>query len=184
MRRTTIVIALFAAAGCAKHATPAATADYRVIVPKPVSFGIQPVGHQKGLCQAGCLYVPGPGISDDAVLDNMKALRNVPVGEEAEALDNLLFYDEDTRRVIAKGDPLPLTADWQAFLVKQLLKRNVIFQLRVVDDEGKVRATVEPTLMALGVKRHMDTTNNVKVQPIDANGTMVRVGLNHIWYRM
>jgi hypothetical protein len=38
--------------------------------------------------------------------------------------------------------------------------------------------------MALGAKKHMEITETDLGTPMNANGTLVRVGLNHIWYRM
>ena len=182
MRTRLFALAALAAAGCAAH-HPAATADFRVEVPKPVIFTQAPPGPHL-FCRAGCSYTPPPGIGRAKVDELLGEIAKDPVGTDSLALDTLLFYDEETRARIADPTGLPISSEWQAFLFHELGKRNVYMNLRVLDEKGQVRAQVADLLMALRVKRHVDTTDNVGVQPMDANGTAVRVGLKHIWFRM
>lgn len=165
-------------AGCAGEA------GYVITAPKPVSDGNHPAA--KG-CQGGCALVRDP---KDALSDlQIEALINTatkqPVGGDSDALDMLLFHDNEARHyVLEHGLPEGVSAEWGTYLRTQLLRRTATFSLRIIDEHGVERAKVPATPMALGVKLHMQVDDGVHTGPFNANGTIVRVGRDHVWIRM
>lgn len=179
MKRLGLGLALAGLWGCAGP-RPAP----RVTVPKPV--GTMQTAHL-GCQSGGCAYVPAPTALDlpRAELDALIAqVAQTPVGTESLALDTLLFHDAEVRERLAQPDLPTLSPGWAAFLKHELDKQVATFSLRVIDEDGRVRATLPDTAMALGAKKHMEITETDLGTPMNANGTLVRVGLNHIWYRM
>lgn len=177
MRRALLAAAL-AASGCA---TVAATP--RIIVPEVVDFS----GGGKGKgCQGGCALVrdPADALSPEAVEAFFTQVGRTPVGSESDALDQLLFHDEEARARLADPRPLPVPAAWDAWLRKELSRRTATFALRIIDEHGAVRAEVPDTPMALGKKLHMQVNDGVGTGPFNANGTLVRVSRDRLWIRM
>ena len=66
----------------------------------------------------------------------------------------------------------------------ELRRTTATFSLRMIDEHGVERARVPETAMALGVKLHMQVDDGVHTGPFNANGTVVRVGRDHVWIRM
>ena len=114
----------------------------------------------------------------------LREVDQTPVGSESEALDNLLFHDEEARARLAAAEPLPVSPAWDAFLRKELARREATFGLRIIDEQGHVRAQVPDTAMALGRKLHMQVDDGVGTGPFNANGTLVRVSRDRLWIRM
>jgi len=177
MKRALVFFAF--ALGCAGPERAA-----RVTVPKPTAVVQTPhLGCQSG----GCAYVPAPETHDipKAKLDALLVQVNAsPVGSDSLALDTLLFHDGEVRRRLAEPDAPALSPAWDAALKQELNKQWASFTLRVVDDQGRVRAELPETRMALGAKKHLEITETDLGTPMNANGTVVRVGQKHLWYRM
>lgn len=165
-------------AGCA------AGPSYVITAPEVHSDGHHPAA--KG-CQGGCALVRDP---KDALSElQIEALLNTaatkPLGGESEALDTLLFHDNEARAyLLAHPMPPSVSPDWEAWIRAQLHRRTATFSLRIIDEHGKERAKVPPTPMALGVKLHMQVDDGDHTGPFNANGTIVRVGRDHVWIRM
>ncbi len=161
----------------------AAGADYVVHAPTP--FGESHHASVKG-CQGGCALVRNK--SDELSPLQIEALVNtatrLPVGEESDALDMLLFHDNEARAYFLSGDPANVSLEWVAWLRRELGRTTATFSLRMIDEQGVERARVPPTPMALGVKLHMQVNDGQHTGPFNANGTVVRVGRDHVWIRM
>lgn len=163
-------------------ASACGTPQYQVIVPKPVEFS---AGKKPG-CQGSCMFTKQKKdelseLQVDALLREVGA---GPVGEETEALDTLLFHDDETRARLASGEAPQLSPEWDAWFRDQLARTQAYFSLRIMDEHGAVRATVPETAMALGVKLHMEVDNGIHTGPFNANGTLVRVASDRVWIRM
>ena len=170
-----LLLVLLLAAACGET-------HYTVIVPKPVEFS---QGKKPG-CQGSCMFTKQKKdelseLQVDALLREATAK---PVGEETEALDMLLFHDDETRARLASGEAPQLPPDWDGWLRQELGRNQAYFSLRIMDEHGAVRATVPETKMALGVKLHMEVDNGIHTGPFNANGTLVRVAADRLWIRM
>jgi hypothetical protein len=164
-------------AGCAGEAS------YVVRAPKP--FGESHHAWVKG-CQGGCALVRNK--SDELSPLQIEALINTatrkPVGEESPELDMLLFHDNEARAYFLRGDPNGISPEWSTWLRRELGRTVATFSLRMIDEHGVERARVPETPMALGVKLHMQVDDGQHTGPFNANGTVVRVGRDHVWIRM
>lgn len=177
MRRLLFAGALVAV-GCATPVTP------RVTVPKGTATVTTPhLGCQSG----GCAFVPAPAQHDIPQRDLDGLLLEVaatPVGSDSLALDTLLFHDGEVRQRLAQPDAPLLPEAWSRALRHELEKRSATISLRVTDEQGKVRIFLPDTAMALGAKKHLELTQTDLGTPMNANGTIVRVGQRHLWFRM
>jgi hypothetical protein len=164
--------------GCASVVEP------RIEEPKVVDFSGS--GTRSRGCQGGCTLVRDPrdAPSPARVEAFLREIDQTPVGSESEALDNLLFHDEEARVRLAAAEPLPVSPAWDAFLRKELARREATFGLRIIDEQGQVRAQVPDTAMALGRKLHMQVDDGVGTGSFNANGTLVRVSRDRLWIRM
>jgi hypothetical protein len=158
--------------------------EARVYVPKPTGTVTQPhLGCQSG----GCAYVPAPTAQDipiEQIDQLLKEVAQTPVGADSQSLDTLLFHDGEVRERLSRADVPDIGPAWMAFLKHELDKQIATFSLRVIDEDGHQRAFLPDTAMALGAKKHLEISQTDLGTPMNANGTIVRVGLHHLWYRM
>jgi hypothetical protein len=179
VRRALLSALLLLTGACATQA-PA----YRIIAPVPFADGNHPAA--KG-CQGGCALVRDP---DDAltpleIAALLDTATKLPVGADSQALDTLLFHDNEVRAWFLEGVlPSGVSPEWAGWLRQQLHRRTAAFSLRIIDEHGVVRAKVPATAMALGMKLHMQVDDGIHTGPFNANGTIVRVGRDHVWIRM
>ncbi len=166
------------ALGAAACGTPPS----RVIVPEPVQFSAA----KKPGCQGSCMFTHDKKdeLSELQVDALLREATRAKVGEETEALDTLLFHDEETRARLATAEAPQLPPEWASWFREELSKSQAYFSLRIVDEHGQVRATVPETPMALGVKLHMEVDDGIHTGPFNANGTLVRVAPDRMWIRM
>jgi hypothetical protein len=155
------------------------------VIEEPAVVDFSQGGKGKG-CQGGCALVRDPhdSPSPEKVEAYFAAVGKTPVGSESDALDQLLFHDEEARARLAEPKPLPVPAAWEAWLRRELGRRHATFGLRIIDEHGKVRAQVPDTRMALGSKLHMEVEDGIDTGPFNANGTLVRVSRDRLWIRM
>ncbi len=172
-------VLLLGTAGCAT-----VQPSFVITVPTPAGDGNH--ADAKG-CQGGCALVRNP--SDALSSLQIEALLNtatrLAVGADSEALDTLLFHDNEVRTYLLAGAlPSGVSAEWADWLRGELHRRTATFSLRIIDEHGVVRAHVPATPMALGMKLHMQVDDGEHTGPFNANGTIVRVGKDHVWIRM
>ena len=176
MRPTLVVLLLTSA--CAGQA------GYVITAPTPYADGNH--APARG-CQGGCALVRDPhdALSSLQIEALINTATRLPVGADSEALDALLFHDNEARAYLLKGQlPEGVSPEWTQWLGQQLRRRTATFSLRITDEHGVVRARVPATPMALGMKLHMQVDDGVHTGPFNANGTIVRVGRDHVWIRM
>lgn len=163
-------------AGCAAKKEPVDPANVRVYVPEPAGKT------KKTDCQGTC-QVESPEILSDAATDALLAkVAASPVGTDSLELDTLLFHDhETTHRLDEKA--VALSPEWETFLRRELARRNVTVTIRVIDETGAQRASVEGN-WEIGVRAHHMVHDVKGVPPFEASGTLVRVGREHLWVRM
>lgn len=183
-RRTPMLLAALGAAACAPKTAPPAdpgsarvdAAQVRVYVPEPVGKSKRPG------CQGTC-QVESPEALKDADADALLAKVNaMPVGTDSLELDTLLFHDHETGHRLDVNEA-KVSAEWEAFIRKELRRKNVRVAIRVVDETGAERAHIED-YWVIGVRGHHMVHDVKGVPPFEASGTLVRVGREHLWVRM
>ena len=133
-------------------------------------------------CLQGCAVAPPDAPADDVVAEWLQALQAAPVAAASPAIDALLFHRDATQRYLRAHPDLLATPHGQ-HLGGELRRTEAIVEMRVVDEKGRVRARLPPRRVPLGQKRHIAFADYQELQPFEASGTVVRVGLGHIWTR-
>lgn len=163
-------------AGCAPKRAPIDPANVRVYVPEPTGKNKKPG------CQGTC-QVSSPEVLSPAAADIMLAkVVAMPVGTDSLELDTLLFHDHETQHRLDERTT-PMSAEWESFLRKELVRKDVEVTIRVVDATGAERATITEH-WEIGQRMHHVVDQVVGVPPFEASGTLVRVGREHLWVRM
>ena len=176
MKRLAIVAVAAALAGCAAKQPPIDPSQVRVYVPEPTGKNKKPG------CQGTC-QVANPEVLTPAAADIMLAKVNaMPVGSDSLELDTLLFHDHETEHRLNEG-AVKMSPEWEAFIRKELTRKDVLVTIRVVDETGAERAFVED-YWTIGQRGHHMVHDVKGVPPFEASGTLVRVGREHLWVRM
>jgi len=102
---------------------------------------------------------------------------------QSEGLERLLFHGEHTRELLQQYGAGPLPPAHRAFLSRELARTHAVVALRIVDDQGIVRASYGPQRVPIGHKEHLHADKLERIQPMEFNGTVMRVGLYHLWSR-
>ena len=150
-----------------------------VLPPEPPAWSAA----NKRDCQGGCAYVRPEGPSNEEIDALLAKVNATDVGSESEALDALLFHNAELARRLATFPAPALRPEWDAYLRSELEHDVALFSLRVIDEHGVVRSELQPTPMKLGSKLHM-AMHGDRLPEFNANGTIVRVGRDHVWIRM
>ena len=138
----------------------------------------------QGACASGCSLKshPIPPFTVEQFTETLAAYAEAAPDQEGEALDTLLFYGSRTEELIGIYGSSPLPAEHAAFLGRELQRKFATLELRMIDEAGVTRATFGPERVPIGIKQHLRA--EVKdVQPLEFNGTVMRVGLNYVWSR-
>lgn len=106
-----------------------------------------------------------------------------PVGEATEELETLLFYFQDTQAYLATQGATGLDAEHERFLREQLARDTVTVQMRVVEDDGTVRASLPEQDIPLKEKQHLVFDGTGSLGHLETGGKVKRVGLAHLWSR-
>jgi hypothetical protein len=185
VKRVMLAAGALVLGACVKPVPPGEAVVPRVILPVATGSGVS-TSHL-GCSSGSCAFAPPPEAVDiphEKILELMGEVAREPVGTESLALDTLLYHDGEIGEMIAKGETGALPVAWIGYLQEQIARRVALFSLRVVDESGAIRAQILEEPMTLGVKRHMEIADSNLHQDMNANGTMVRVGRDHLWYRM
>lgn len=184
--RTSVLIPI----GLALAACNAADASsHGLVVAAVFAPEVAGTGHRQkeeilaGNCQSGCSMKdhPIPPFTAEEFAATLAAYAAAPRDEAGEALDTLVFYGRRTVELMDLYGTEPLPPEHVAFLRRQL-RRNALVALRIVDEHGVVRAEYGPEPVPFGIKQHLHGRTE-DLEPLEFNGTVVRVGLNTIWSR-
>ena len=180
MKRVCMALAALVAAACAPKAAPPATAvdgsQVRIYVPQPVGKSKRPG------CQGTCQLESPETLSEDETDALLTKVNAMPVGTDSLELDTLLFHDHETTHRLDRN-AAGVSKEWEAFLRKELTRKNVRVAIRVIDSTGAERASIEDYWIT-GVRGHHMVHDVKGVPPFEASGTLVRVGREHLWVRM
>lgn len=153
--------------------------------PEPLAVKKTKSGSDDEDCRTGCSLAKHdiPPFTyaqfDKALADYAKAEPDAP----SKALETLLFYRIETEGFLEAHGKGPLSDSHLAFLKKELAVKHARVSIRVVDGAGKVRVQLKDVLVPLGVKQHLKPKALDGTQPLEFNGTVMRVGLYHLWSR-
>ncbi|MCA9666266.1 MAG: hypothetical protein KC503_11785 [Myxococcales bacterium] len=136
-------------------------------------------------CNTGCSlkkHYVAPFLLDD-YKHAIALYKKEPMAEGSKGLETLLFYGERTRELMRKHGTFDLPRDRRQFLLRELSRTHATVTLRIVDDKGEVRASTGPMHVPVGQKQHLRSVRLSAVQSLEFNGTVMRVGLYHLWSR-
>ena len=140
--------------------------------------------HGKQLCASGCAVSRHPTqlLTKKRFLELCKQYRADEPGVDSESLDSLIFYGSQTVRHL-KMNPSALPRKHFAFLSQQLDLSQLIVELRVIEEGGRVRVSLPPTKVPQHIRQEfaMDVAD---LNTTITSGTLKRVGLNHVWQRL
>jgi hypothetical protein len=136
-------------------------------------------------CASGCDVVPPAMLLtlEEQALDALMAeVQSRPVGEESDALHQLLFYADQTR-VQLDEDRGPLDEEHAAWLGRELAITSAEIAMRVRDEEGIIRASLPAREVPLGKKQHL-SLEAPGYGALVASGTLLRVSTYYVWTRI
>lgn len=142
-----------------------------------------PHGHE--LCASGCALSnhPTEKLSKTTFQRLISEFAAEPMSEDSEALESLLFYGSQTQKLAESVGTYPLDQRRAAFLSQQLHRNHAVVSFRIVDERNAIRATLAPTRVPLDIRHEFQVDRN-RLQPMEASGTVKRVGLHHLWTRI
>lgn len=155
--------------------------------PEPGKGGYaRPEPHGEELCASGCALSrhPTPTLGLKKFHALLDAFAGEPMSEASPALEELLYHGRQVLTLLASHGSEPLDNERLQFLEAELRRDVVRLELRVVDEEGRVRASFEPTSVPLDIRHVFDMESGDLPRPLITSGTVKRVGLNHFWQRL
>lgn len=100
-----------------------------------------------------------------------------------EYVEKLLYYQSQIEPQLDKFRSL-LPPTQLEFLQREMKRQTVEIEIRAIDQQGNIYAHLKPQQVPLGVKQHLQVTPSTSLQPHEFNGTVKRVGKDHLWVRM
>ena len=150
----------------------------------PVPIGKTPKAKAPGECTTGCSLAkhPIPDFTPDDYLAAVARYAKADADAAGAALEKLLFYGTRTEELMQRFGTSGLPAAHVSFLRRELSRRHAHVSIRLVDAGGRVRASHGPSRVPLGHKQHLHAVT-LGNQSLEFNGTVMRVGLYHLWSR-
>jgi len=136
-------------------------------------------------CEAGCSTSNHP-VEPLTRVEYLHLLDNYAKGEDrvrTAALETLLFHGFQIAGWV-ENDKNLLASDDAARLTNELAKTHVRVWMRIVDDNGTVRARIDGERFPIGEKQHVHMTDALDLPAPEISGTVHRTGLHHLWTRM
>ncbi len=146
----------------------------------------RPEPHGEQLCASGCALSrhPTPTLGLKKFHALLESYAQEPMSEASPALEELLYHGRQVLTLLASHGGSPLDTERLAFLEQELRRDTVRIELRVVDQEGRVRSSFEPTSVPLDIRHVFDMETDDLPRPLITSGTVKRVGLHHFWQRL
>lgn len=141
--------------------------------------------HGEEVCASGCAASrhPTETLTEEHFEFLMKEFSKQPKSQNSEALEQLLYFGPQTKKMIEQFGFQPLDSSRATFLWSELQTTHAKISIRVIDQTGKIRTWLEPTLVPFD-RRHVFKMETNDLQPLVTSGTVKRVGLNHMWVRL
>jgi len=159
----------------------------RLSVNDPYSHDANAQFHAHGdqVCASGCAASrhPTETLAKAEFARLMRRLEQAPLERNNLAFETLLFYGRQTSDMLLKHGAFGVTASTLSRLNQELQRTHAIVEIRVIDEHGEVRSTLQPTRVPLD-RRHVFEMETKNLQPLVTSGTVKRVGLDHLWTRL
>ena len=141
--------------------------------------------HGHDVCPSGCAASrhPTDELTRLRFRQLMAQLALEPMDETSPAFETLLYFGRQAKEFVESEGTLPLDPARATILRRELARTHARVSIRVVDEQGDVRAWLPPTRVPLD-RRHEFPMETNKVQPLQTSGTVKRVGLYHLWNRL
>lgn len=134
-------------------------------------------------CGAGCEPGAAHALSDEDFSLWLRSYAQDPPAAPDLALETLLFYGPSTREQLDRLGYGPLDEAHRAVLDRELARDTVVVEMRLIDEDGALRALLPPREIPLVEKQHLTLEDSGSLGPIIAGGKVKRVGLAHLWTR-
>ena len=137
-------------------------------------------------CKTGCAVAKhGDGPLDkEELIEWLQAYQDSDVRSVSIALETLLYHGRQVREFLANHKHTPMDNEHRANLEDELSKQYAIVEARLVNDQGEVVAHLTPTQVKLGEKAHLYVPGQGDRLPFEISGTVMRVGVKHLWARL
>jgi hypothetical protein len=141
--------------------------------------------HGEKVCASGCAASnhPTETLTRERFEQLLRRYAVEPMDETSLAFETLLYFGRQTRDMLGKQSAAVLDPLREEVLRLELDRTHVKISIRLVDEEGEVRANLPPTKVPFD-RRHEFTLDTHRVQPLITSGTIKRVGLYHLWTRL
>ena len=137
-----------------------------------------------GGCSETCSLSDGPkGQAEADFRKTVEAWKVEPMASASLPLETLLFYGGTTRDYLNGLEGLSLSTERRAFLLTELERDQVAIEMRVVDDQGRIRGTMQASDVPFGEKQHLRFKGTGTLGHLETGGRVKRVGLAHLWSR-
>ena len=137
-------------------------------------------------CKTGCAVAKhgdGP-LEKQEMLEWMQAYQDSDVQSASIALETLLYHGRQVREFLEQDKQTPLDQPHRENLEAELSKQTAIVEARLVNDSGLVVAELAPTEVKIGEKAHLYVPGQGDRLPFEISGTVMRVGVKHLWARL
>ena len=141
--------------------------------------------HGHDVCPSGCAASrhPTDELTRPRFRQLMAQLALEPMDETSPAFETLLYFGRQAKAFVDSEGTSPLDPARATILRRELARTHARVSIRVVDDQGEIRAWLPPTRVPLD-RRHEFPMETKNVQPLQTSGTIKRVGLYHLWNRL
>jgi len=153
--------------------------EVRIASEEPPAF--LPKTASSGGCNSAC-SITERHISEEDWLAAFDKWTSQPIGEATIELETLLFYVRETRSWLAVHGS-SLTEEQRAFLEHELSRDQIDIQMRIIDEYGQMRGTLQSVPIFLKEKQHIPFQGTGSLGMLETSGKVKRVGLKHLWSR-
>ncbi len=161
------------------HAPAADSGTLRVLSAPPQAPIVSDCG---GSCALPGPPAAGEGLGEREFLDLLAQWSAEPLGEPTLSLETLLFHGPDTAALLALH-PDQLSPEREVFLRDELARSTVRVAMRLVDEDGAIRGTLDSGDFPLKAKQHLAFADTGSLGWLETGGKVKRVGLGHLWSR-
>lgn len=135
-----------------------------------------------GSCSLPGGYTDTDQLSESAFLGWLMQWAEEPVGAPTLALETLLFHGHRSEELLAVHGHR-LDAEHLDFLTRELSRHTVRMEMRLVDEHGAIRGTLDSGMFPLKEKQHIAFADTGSLGWLETGGKVKRVGLEHVWSR-
>jgi len=137
-------------------------------------------------CKTGCAIAKhgeGP-LGSSELVAWLDAYQDSAPDSASVALETLLYHGDQVRAFIAKSGFSSLDAAHRLTLKRELNRVQAVVEARLVASDGEVISHLQPTEVRVGEKTHLHVPGLGKAPAFEISGTVMRVGVAHLWARL